>query len=67
MSALAEIYLNMYKVRRYESSNITERLKEKGAEIYIGYAAENVLSSDIVVYTLYFPDNPEFIKAKEQI
>ena len=69
MSALAEILLKYgYKVSGSDmkSSNITERLKEKGAEIYIGHAAENVLSSDIVVYTAAIsPDNPEFIKAKE--
>lgn len=69
MSALAEILLKYgYKVSGSDmkSSNITERLKDKGAVIYIGHAAENVLSADIVVYTAAIsPDNPEFIKAKE--
>lgn len=69
MSALAEILLkNGYKVSGSDmkSSNITDRLKEKGAEIFIGHAEENVLSADIVVYTAAIsPDNPEFIKAKE--
>ncbi|NLZ48360.1 MAG: UDP-N-acetylmuramate--L-alanine ligase [Clostridiales bacterium] len=69
MSGLAEILLKHgYKVSGSDmkSSNITERLKEKGATIYIGHNAENVLSADIVVYTAAIsPDNPEFIKAKE--
>ncbi|NLM35758.1 MAG: UDP-N-acetylmuramate--L-alanine ligase [Clostridiales bacterium] len=69
MSALAEILLeNGYKVSGSDmkASNITEKLKERGAEIYIGHTAENVLSADIVVYTAAIsPDNPEFIKAKE--
>lgn len=69
MSALAEILLkNGYKVSGSDmkSSNITEKLKEKGAVIYIGHQAENVLSADLIVYTAAVSqDNPEIIKANE--
>lgn len=69
MSALAEILLkNGYKVSGSDmkSSNITEKLKEKGAEIYIGHHADNVLLSNLIVYTAAVSgDNPEILKAKE--
>lgn len=69
MSGLAAILLNAgYKVSGSDSkeSELTERLKSKGAEIYIGHKKENLNNVDIVVYTAAIPmDNPEIIKAKE--
>ncbi len=70
MSGLAEYYLrNGYKVSGSDltPSPITNRLKELGAEIYIGHSENNVKSTaDAVVYSSAIPmDNPEIIKAKE--
>lgn len=68
MSGLAAILLNAgYKVSGSDSkeSELTDRLKNKGAEIYIGHKAENLNDVDVVVYTAAIPsDNPEIIKAK---
>ncbi|WP_139905952.1 UDP-N-acetylmuramate--L-alanine ligase [Clostridium thermarum] len=69
MSALAQILLERgYKVSGSDmkSSNIIKKLKDKGAEIYIGHHADNVLSSDLVVYTAAVSmENPEILKASE--
>jgi UDP-N-acetylmuramate--alanine ligase len=69
MSALAEILLEKgYDVSGSDmkSSNIVEKLKEKGAVIYIGHQANNVVSSDLIVYTAAVSqDNPEILKAAE--
>lgn len=69
MSGLAAVLLNAgYKVSGSDSkeSEITNRLKEEGAKIYIGHKKENLENVDIVVYTAAISDdNPEIIKAKE--
>lgn len=69
MSGLAAILLNAgYKVSGSDSkeSELTERLKNNGAEIYIGHNADNIKNVDLVVYTAAIPsDNPEIVKAKE--
>lgn len=69
MSGLAEILLyHNFTVSGSDmnSSPITEKLKEKGAKIYIGHNAENINEADLIVYTAAIPsDNPELIKAKE--
>lgn len=69
MSGLAEILLsNGYKVSGSDrnESELTNHLKEKGAEIYIGHDGNNVKSADLIVYTAAIPsDNPELLKAKE--
>ncbi|MGL5615876.1 MAG: UDP-N-acetylmuramate--L-alanine ligase [Sarcina sp.] len=69
MSGLAAILLNAgYKVSGSDSkeSELTDRLKNKGAEIYIGHKAENLKDVSVVVYTAAIPsDNPEILKAKE--
>lgn len=69
MSGLAAILLNAgYKVSGSDSkeSELTNRLKNSGAEIYIGHKGDNLKNVDIVVYTAAIPsDNPEILKAKE--
>jgi UDP-N-acetylmuramate--alanine ligase len=69
MSGLAEILIkNSYKVSGsdMQSSHIIDKLKEKGAEIYIGHNGDNIKDSDLIVYTAAIsPENPEYIKAKE--
>ncbi|MGL4989667.1 MAG: UDP-N-acetylmuramate--L-alanine ligase [Sarcina sp.] len=69
MSGLAAILLNAgYSVSGSDSkeSEITNRLKSNGAEIYIGHNADNIKDVDLVVYTAAIQnDNPEIIKAKE--
>lgn len=69
MSGLAEILLHYgYTVSGSDRSpsNITERLAKKGARVYIGHKPENVIGSDLIVYTAAVKaDNPELIKAAE--
>lgn len=67
MSGLAAVLLNNgYNVSGSDSkeSEITNRLKAKGAEIYIGHSADNLHSVDLIVYTAAIPsDNPEIVYA----
>lgn len=69
MSGLAEILLNNnYTVSGSDakSSKITEKLKDKGAEIYIGHDENNIKDVDLIVYTAAISsDNPEIVFAKE--
>ncbi|WP_346937146.1 UDP-N-acetylmuramate--L-alanine ligase [Clostridium sp.] len=69
MSGLAEILLkNGYTVSGSDmkNSNMVEKLRNKGANIYIGHSADNIQDSDLVVYTAAISeDNPEFQKAIE--
>ncbi|MCJ7689819.1 MAG: UDP-N-acetylmuramate--L-alanine ligase [Clostridiaceae bacterium] len=69
MSGLAEILMkNDYKVSGSDMklSHITNKLKKKGAEIYIGHNGDNIIDADLVVYTAAIsPENPEYIKAIE--
>lgn len=68
MSGLAAILLkNGFKVSGSDmkESEITMRLQEHGAKIYIGHSADNVKNADLVVYTAAVPsDNPELLFAK---
>lgn len=70
MSGLAAVLLNAgYKVSGSDSkeSEITNKLKKEGAQIYIGHSKDNLQNVDIVVYTAAIPnDNPEIVKAKEE-
>ena len=70
MSGLAAVLLNNgYRVSGSDAkeSNITKSLKEKGASIYIGHSADNLVDVDLVVYTAAIPENnPELVKAKEE-
>ncbi|WIF95684.1 UDP-N-acetylmuramate--L-alanine ligase [Caminicella sporogenes] len=69
MSGIAEILLNNgYAVSGSDlkPSHITNKLKEKGAKIYIGHSEKNVDNADLVVYTSAVKsDNPEIHKAKQ--
>lgn len=68
MSGLAAVLLNNgYRVSGSDAkeSEITNRLKSKGAEIYIGHKSTNINDVDLVVYTAAIPQtNPEIVEAK---
>ncbi|WP_368489154.1 UDP-N-acetylmuramate--L-alanine ligase [Clostridium sp. BJN0013] len=69
MSALAEILLEKgFKVSGSDvkSSETTERLKSKGAKVYIGQISQNITPDiDLVVYTAAISkNNEELLKAK---
>lgn len=68
LSAIAEILLSRgYAVSGSDmrESEITERLKEDGAEIKIGHRAENVAGVDLVIYSAAVSrDNPELVNAE---
>lgn len=70
MSGLAAVLLNNgYKVSGsdFKNSEIIDNLREKGAEIYIGHDAKNLVDVDLVVYTAAIPsDNPEIVEAKKR-
>lgn len=67
MSGLAAVLLNKgYKVSGSDAkqSPTTDKLKENGAEIYIGHHEENLKNVDLVVYTAAIAkDNPELVAA----
>ncbi|ACL77388.1 UDP-N-acetylmuramate--L-alanine ligase [Ruminiclostridium cellulolyticum] len=69
MSGLAEILLAKgYKVSGSDikSSNSTQKLEAKGAEIFIGHRSENITDQDLTVYTVAVKeDNPEITRSKE--
>lgn len=70
MSGLAAVLLNSgFKVSGSDAKNslIVEKLKNSGAEIYIGHKRENIKDVDLVVYTAAIPsDNPELLEANEK-
>ncbi len=69
MSGLAEILINRgFSVSGSDrqETHITKRLQNKGAKIYIGQRASNIITPDVVVYSAAIaPDNPELLAAKE--
>ncbi|MGV3001769.1 UDP-N-acetylmuramate--L-alanine ligase [Vibrio sp.] len=69
MSGIAEVLLNEgYDISGSDlnENTVTERLKAKGATIYIGHQAANIeKASVVVVSTAISTDNPELIAAKE--
>lgn len=69
MSGLAALLLNKgFKVSGSDSkeSEITNKLKSEGAEIYIGHNKNNLKNVDLIVYTAAIPsDNPEIVEAKK--
>ena len=69
MSGLAQILIDYgFKVSGsdWHSSELTDKLKNLGAEIYIGHDAKNVHGKDLVVYTSAASDtNPEIAEAKK--
>lgn len=70
MSGLAAVLLNKgYRVSGsdFKESKVLDKLREKGAEIYIGHDKNNLVDVDLVVYTAAIPEsNPEFAEAKKQ-
>lgn len=69
LSAIAEILLSRgYEVSGSDmrESEITERLMENGAKIYLGHRAKNVEDAELVVYSAAVGnDNPELARAVE--
>ena len=68
MSALAELTEHDgYRVGGSDRSEtaITEALRKKGVEVFIGHDAEHITSYDTVVYTVAIgEDNPEYVAAR---
>jgi UDP-N-acetylmuramate--alanine ligase len=69
MSGIAEVLLNQgYQISGSDikASSVTERLKNKGATIFIGHKAENVVGANVIVNsTAVNTQNPELIQARE--
>ena len=69
MSGIAEILHNWgFEVTgsSNEETDVTEKLKQTGIKVIIGHNPENVIGSDVVVYTAAVKsDNVELQKAKE--
>jgi UDP-N-acetylmuramate--alanine ligase len=70
MSGIAEVLLNMgYHISGSDirASVTTKHLTGKGAQVFIGHGAANVIGADVVVNsTAVKADNPELVAAKEQ-
>ena len=70
MSGLAAVLLTKgYKVSGSDAkeSEVLNKLREAGAEIYIGHKSEKLKNVDLVVYTAAIPSsNPEIIEAKNK-
>ena len=70
ISAIAEIMLSRgYHVSGSDmkESEMTDKLKAKGADIHIGHRKENVENADLIVYSAAIAEeNPEIIRAKEK-
>ncbi len=68
MSGIAEVLLNHgYRIQGSDlkASKITDRLKELGAEIFIGQRAENLENAEVVVISSAIkPGNPELDTAR---
>lgn len=70
MSGIAEAMTHLgYRVQgsdAADSANV-KRLRERGIEVFIGHAAENLGDAQVVVYSSAVkPDNPEFQAAREK-
>ncbi len=70
MSGIAQIMLqNGFQVSGSDrcESNITSKLRELGANVYIGHDAQNIQGASLVVYTAaVHGDNPEIIAAQQK-
>ncbi|MBF0099296.1 MAG: UDP-N-acetylmuramate--L-alanine ligase [Desulfobacterales bacterium] len=70
MSGIAELLINLkYQVSGSDvrSSDITDRLKALGGNIYIGHSGEHIQGVDVVVVSSAIrDDNPEVIAAHKQ-
>jgi UDP-N-acetylmuramate--alanine ligase len=69
LSAIAEIFLSRgYQVSGSDmkESDITDKLIDQGAEIYLGHRAKNIAGADLLVYSAAVSqDNPEIVAAME--
>lgn len=69
LSAIAEILISRgYQVSGSDmrESDITEKLMEDGANIFLGHRAKNVEGVDLVIYSAAVGnDNPELMRAEE--
>lgn len=70
MSGIAEAMMHLgYQVQgsdAADSANV-KRLRERGIEVFVGHAAENLGDAQVVVYSSAVkPDNPEFQAAREK-
>ena len=69
MSAIAEVLLNQgYAISGSDlsDSKLLNRLREKGAEIFIGHSAQNVKNPDLIVYSAAIKENnPERMEGKK--
>jgi UDP-N-acetylmuramate--alanine ligase len=69
MSGIAEVLLDLaYNVSGSDlnSSSVTENLKRKGAQIFLGHHQDNVEGASLIVFSSAIDHtNPEVIKAKE--
>lgn len=69
VSAIAEILNSRgYNVSGSDmkESEMTDKLKSMGIEIYVGHKAENVEGKDLIIYSAAIaPENPEIVRAKE--
>ena len=70
MSGIAEVLLNLdYRVSGSDikESDITERLRKLGGEIYIGHRSENITTPHVVVISsAVTKDNVEVVAAREK-
>ncbi|MEM1378001.1 MAG: UDP-N-acetylmuramate--L-alanine ligase [Pseudomonadota bacterium] len=71
MSGIAEVLHNLgYKVQgsdQADGQNV-QRLREKGIEVFVGHARENLGDAEVlVVSTAIKKDNPELIEARERL
>ena len=70
MSGIAEVLLNhgyIVQGSDLKPSKITDRLREKGAKIFMGQRAENLVDAEVVVISSAIkPGNPELDAAREQ-
>ncbi len=69
MSGIAEVLINQgYEISGSDikASNVTERLEKKGATVFIGHLAANVVGADVIVNSSAVNNtNPEIIHARE--
>lgn len=69
MSGIAEVLINQgYEISGSDikASSVTERLQKKGAIVFIGHTAANVVGADVVVNSSAVNNtNPEIIHARE--
>jgi UDP-N-acetylmuramate--alanine ligase len=70
MSGIAEVLLNQgYDISGSDikASDVTERLVNKGAKVFIGHHAENIVGADVVVNSSAVNEsNPEMLSARER-